>query len=200
MEQLLEDYALVEEANKEITMMLPKASISLVKRGTSVLTLLLEWIVNTAKHLEDIDKAFKEREKQLAEKLIRAAEEKDRSLAECQSIEQELEKAKRERDDARFELQCLLKELEDIKEMEEEAGRLQQAVDEDTTTTIPSAVYIAQLYHKVTKIRWDFDSDPSVIKGIHYGPDVAQPINIDSTQHSKSFICDHLWSLVSTEW
>nr|KAF6350232.1 SPC24 component of NDC80 kinetochore complex [Myotis myotis] len=39
-----------------------------------------------------------------------------------------------------------------------------------------------------------------MIKGIHRGPSVAQPIHLDSTQLSKKFISDYLWSLVDTEW
>lgn len=35
---------------------------------------------------------------------------------------------------------------------------------------------------------------------VHHGPSVAQPIHLDSTQLSKKFISDYLWSLVDTEW
>ncbi|EMP39520.1 Kinetochore protein Spc24 [Chelonia mydas] len=37
-------------------------------------------------------------------------------------------------------------------------------------------------------------------RAIHHGPAIAQPINIDSSQHSKCFVSDYLWSLVDTAW
>uniref|UniRef100_G3U1Q4 Kinetochore protein Spc24 n=2 Tax=Loxodonta africana TaxID=9785 RepID=G3U1Q4_LOXAF len=60
--------------------------------------------------------------------------------------------------------------------------------------------YVAQLYHRISKIEWDYECEPGMIKGIHHGPSVAQPIHLDSTQLSKKFISDHLWSLVDTKW
>lgn len=35
---------------------------------------------------------------------------------------------------------------------------------------------------------------------VHHGPRVAQPIHLDSSQLSKKFISDYLWSLVDVEW
>lgn len=35
---------------------------------------------------------------------------------------------------------------------------------------------------------------------VHYGPDIAQPIDIDGSRHSRCFISDYLWSLVPTAW
>ncbi|KAF7472792.1 Hypothetical predicted protein [Marmota monax] len=39
-----------------------------------------------------------------------------------------------------------------------------------------------------------------MIKGIHHGPSVAQPVQLDRTQLSKKFISDYLWRVVDTEW
>lgn len=38
------------------------------------------------------------------------------------------------------------------------------------------------------------------VPSVHHGPSVAQPIHLDSTQLSKKFISDYLWSLVDTDW
>ncbi|EHH59212.1 hypothetical protein EGM_09271 [Macaca fascicularis] len=94
----------------------------------------------------------------------------------------------------------LTRELEELKEIEADLERQEKEVDEDTTVTIPSAVYVAQLYHQISKIEWDYECEPGMIKGIHHGPSVAQPIHLDSTQLSRKFISDYLWSLVDTEW
>ncbi|KAF5914365.1 hypothetical protein HPG69_000476 [Diceros bicornis minor] len=60
--------------------------------------------------------------------------------------------------------------------------------------------YVAQLYHRISKIEWDYECEPGMIKGIHHGPSVAQPLHLDGTQLSKKFVSDYLWSLVDTEW
>ncbi|KAG9328643.1 hypothetical protein JZ751_011633 [Albula glossodonta] len=60
--------------------------------------------------------------------------------------------------------------------------------------------YLAQLYYKVTKIKWEMDTEPGTLKGVHYGEDLASPITVDTTSQSKCAISDYLWSFVSTEW
>ncbi|CAJ0955189.1 unnamed protein product [Ranitomeya imitator] len=94
----------------------------------------------------------------------------------------------------------LQKELEEVKLLEDEIAEVERETQEDTTVIIPSALYLAKLFHSVTKIDWDYNCDSTLIKGIHYGGEIAQPIIIDSSQHLKIFICDYLWSLMATEW
>ncbi|KAM6233195.1 kinetochore protein Spc24 [Porphyrio hochstetteri] len=65
---------------------------------------------------------------------------------------------------------------------------------------VPSAAYVTQLYYKISRIDWDYEAEPAQIRGIHYGPDVAQPIDIDSSRHSRCFVSDYLWNLVPTAW
>nr|XP_023419894.1 kinetochore protein Spc24 [Cavia porcellus] len=67
-------------------------------------------------------------------------------------------------------------------------------------TVLTPCRYVAQLYRRISKIEWDYQSEPGTICGIHHGPSVAQPIHLDSAQLSKQFISDYLWSLVDTEW
>lgn len=38
------------------------------------------------------------------------------------------------------------------------------------------------------------------IAKVHYGPDIAVPLDMDEAQHSRTFISDYLWGLVPTEW
>lgn len=35
---------------------------------------------------------------------------------------------------------------------------------------------------------------------VHYGADLATPINIDTTSRSRIDVSDQLWGFVSTEW
>ncbi|KAM9687642.1 kinetochore protein Spc24 [Trichechus inunguis] len=139
-------------------------------------------------------------EKEVAQNLVDTKEKAHHGVAELQQLEAELQKASEEDTHLKANLFQLTSELEGLKEMEVDLQRQEREVDEDTTVTIPSAVYVAQLYHRISKIEWDYECEPGMIKGIHHGPSVAQPIHLDSTQLSKKFISDHLWSLVDTEW
>ncbi|NP_001181751.2 kinetochore protein Spc24 [Macaca mulatta] len=122
------------------------------------------------------------RHEQVVERLLETQDGAEQQLREILTMEKEV-------------AQNLLnaKEQADLERQEKE-------VDEDTTVTIPSAVYVAQLYHQISKIEWDYECEPGMIKGIHHGPSVAQPIHLDSTQLSRKFISDYLWSMVDTEW
>ncbi|XP_049602091.1 kinetochore protein Spc24 [Syngnathus scovelli] len=98
------------------------------------------------------------------------------------------------------ELQFLQSELERLRSPDNELTMLQNEVEEDTTEIIPSAIYVAKLNYLITRIDWEYDTKPHILKGVHYGPDVATPINIDTTVTSQSEIADQLWSFVSDEW
>ncbi|EHH29641.1 hypothetical protein EGK_10118 [Macaca mulatta] len=144
-------------------------------------------------------------EKEVAQNLLNAKEQVHQGGVELQQLETGLQEAGEE--DAHLKasllypfLLGLTRELEELKEIEADLERQEKEVDEDTTVTIPSAVYVAQLYHQISKIEWDYECEPGMIKGIHHGPSVAQPIHLDSTQLSRKFISDYLWSLVDTEW
>ncbi|XP_050626999.1 kinetochore protein Spc24 isoform X1 [Macaca thibetana thibetana] len=144
-------------------------------------------------------------EKEVAQNLLNAKEQVHQGGVELQQLETGLQEAGEE--DAHLKasllypfLLGLTRELEELKEIEADLERQEKEVDEDTTVTIPSAVYVAQLYHQISKIEWDYECEPEMIKGIHHGPSVAQPIHLDSTQLSRKFISDYLWSLVDTEW
>lgn len=86
---------------------------------------------------------------------------------------------------------------------------------------------MAQVYYLITKIKWEYDTQPNTLKGgtaicfgggwvaahgvsniialslsvaVHYGADLATPINIDTSLRPRSEISDQLWDFVSTEW
>ncbi|XP_011850164.1 PREDICTED: kinetochore protein Spc24 isoform X1 [Mandrillus leucophaeus] len=139
-------------------------------------------------------------EKEVAQNLLNAKEQVHQGGVELQQLETGLQEAGEEDAHLKASLLQLTRELEELKEIEADLERQEKEVDEDTTVTIPSAVYVAQLYHQISKIEWDYECEPGMIKGIHHGPSVAQPIHLDSTQLSRKFISDYLWSLVDTEW
>ncbi|XP_032167441.1 kinetochore protein Spc24 isoform X2 [Mustela lutreola] len=139
-------------------------------------------------------------EEEVAQSLLDAKERAHQGGVELQQLQEELQKAGEEDACVKASLHQLTRELEELKEIEAGLERQEREVDEDTTVTIPSAVYVAQLYHRISKIEWDYESEAGMVKGIHHGPSVAQPLHLDSTQLSKKFISDYLWSLVDTDW
>ncbi|CAK6445499.1 unnamed protein product [Pipistrellus nathusii] len=161
---------------------------------------LLETQDGAEQQLREILKA----EKDVAQSLLDAKELASQGGAELQQIEAKLQKASEQDTHLQGSLtSCstqLTRELEDLKEVEADLEKQEKEVDDDTTVTIPAAMYVAQLYHRISKIEWDYECEPGMVKGIHRGPSVAQPVHLDSTQLSAKFISDYLWRLVDTEW
>ncbi|VTJ54041.1 Hypothetical predicted protein [Marmota monax] len=168
----------------------------LLGRHEQILERLLETQDGAEQRLQETLAA----EEEVAQSLLHSKERNCQGNAELQQLQAELQRAAE--DDARLQasLLQLTGEQQELRELEADLERQERDVDEDTTVIIPSAVYVAQLYHRISKIEWDYESEPGVIKGIHHGPSVAQPIHLDSTQLSQKFISDYLWSLVDTEW
>ncbi|XP_066202085.1 kinetochore protein Spc24 [Saccopteryx leptura] len=187
----------------------------LLRRYGQMTERLLETQDGAERQLQEILDA----EKDVAQSLLDAKEQACQGVAELQQIEAKLQKASEEDTHLKASLLYplllvqnswaftlawepepeLTRELEDLKEIEADLEKQEKEVDEDTTVTIPAATYVAQLYHRISKIEWDYECEPGMIKGIHGGPSVAQPIHLDSTQLSKKFVSDYLWSLVDME-
>ncbi|KAM5229771.1 kinetochore protein Spc24 [Hipposideros larvatus] len=161
---------------------------------------LMERLLETQDGAEQQLREILEMEKTVAQNLLDAKEQAHQGSTKLQQIEAELQKASEEDAQLKSSLFQLTRELEDLKEIEANVEKQEKEVDEDATVTIPAATYVAQLYHRISKIEWDYECELGMIKGIHHGPRVAQPIHLDSTQLSKKFISDYLWSLVDTEW
>lgn len=168
----------------------------LLGRHEQMVERLLETQDGAEKWLREILTA----EKEVAQNLLDAKEQAHQGGVELRQLEAELQRASEEDARLKASLLQLTRELKELKEIEADLERQEKEVDEDTTVTIPSAVYVAQLYRRISKIEWDYECEPGMIKGIHHGPSVAQPIHLDSTQLSKKFISDYLWNLVDTEW
>ncbi|KAM9610887.1 LOW QUALITY PROTEIN: kinetochore protein Spc24 [Morphnus guianensis] len=96
-------------------------------------------------------------------------------------------------------LHCPTALRQELEELREESRRLEEDTEREEDT-VPSTTYVTQLYYKISRIDWDYEAEPAQIKGIHYGPDIAQPIDIDGSRHSRCFVSDYLWSLVPTAW
>ncbi|KAM3863817.1 kinetochore protein Spc24 [Diretmus argenteus] len=156
--------------------------------------------VETKKIVTHILKDIAQTEEGVGQMLMDMEEQRNQGEMEIRSLEEQLRQYTAKSQITDSELQFLQRELESLRNTEQELQNLQQEVDEDTTEVIPSAIYIAQLYHKITKIKWEHDTEPHILKGVHYGADLATPINIDTSVRSQSEVSDQLWGFVSTEW
>lgn len=157
---------------------------------------LVDTEMQTLDHIRDLLSV----EEKVAHTILETEESKKKVSSKLHKIEQEIQDACEKNGSVETDLKFLQKEIEDLKLLEDDIEEVEREAQEDTTVVIPSALYVAKLFHSVTKIDWDYSCDSTLIKGIHYGGEIAQPICIDSTQHSKIFTCDYLWSLLSTDW
>ncbi|XP_074785954.1 kinetochore protein Spc24 [Athene noctua] len=135
-------------------------------------------------------------EETVAQTLLDQESELQRSLRRLQDMEEELLQAREAGASLQASNNALRQELEELRE---ESRRLEEDMEREDEA-VPSAAYVTQLYYKISRIDWDYEAEPAQIKGIHYGPDIAQPIAIDGSQHSRCFVSDYLWSLVPTTW
>nr|Q503N2.2 RecName: Full=Kinetochore protein Spc24 [Danio rerio]AAI52265.1 Zgc:110417 protein [Danio rerio] len=156
--------------------------------------------IKTKKTLTELLNDLVHTEEVVGQKLLDLDQQKSQMMQEIMKMEQEVQRSQSKSQNLDSELEFLQKELERLRDAEQEIQTLQQEVDEDTTEVIPSAIYVAQLYSKVTKIKLEFDTEPHILKGVHYGADVVTPINIDTSTRTPCEVSDELWSLVKTEW
>ncbi|XP_017272156.1 kinetochore protein Spc24 isoform X2 [Kryptolebias marmoratus] len=156
--------------------------------------------METVKLVTQILKDTAQIEETAGQRLLDMEKEKKHREEELENLEVQLRQYTAKSQITDSEIEFLQKQLESLRSTEQELETLQTEVDEDTTEIIPSAVYVAQLYYLITKIKWEYDTQPNILKGVHYGADLATPINIDTSARSQSEVSDQLWDFVSTEW
>nr|XP_028567694.1 kinetochore protein Spc24 [Podarcis muralis]XP_028567695.1 kinetochore protein Spc24 [Podarcis muralis] len=197
MAALSEELQHLDRRTKQLLEMMTRANGAEILKETLVkeeqmLNKLWDTQKSTAQLLKDLMTA----EEKVAQKLCDREQQLNANLQKLQKIEDELLQANEKAAELRTNTNDLRKELEALKE---EIRQKEKNADNDAIVS-KSAMYIVHLYYQICRIDWDYSCEPTVVKGIHYGPDIAQPINLDSSQHSRSFICDYLWNLVSTAW
>lgn len=161
---------------------------------------LLDKHKDTKKFLTEILEDMAQAEESASQRLLDMEEQKKQRQRELEDVEELLRQntAKSQMTDS--ELQFLQRELETLRNAEQDLQNLQDEVDEETTEIIPSAVYVSQIYYIITKIKWEYDTPPNILKGVHYGAELATPINIDTSLQSPNNVSKQLWDFVSTDW
>ncbi|XP_075773919.1 kinetochore protein Spc24 [Pelodiscus sinensis] len=186
----------MEEVSKELLKVLAAGGAgNLLKRSLDKQEKMFDKLLETQQSAAQLVKDLLTEEEKVAQELLAGEEVLQTSLQKVRAMEEALQRAGKEDTGLRADSSALRRELEELRA---ELGRLEAV--EDDAGAVSSAVYVAQLYYKISRIDWDYECERPQIKGIHHGPAIAQPINIDSSQHSKSFVSDYLWSLVDTTW
>ncbi|XP_066196517.1 kinetochore protein Spc24, partial [Sylvia atricapilla] len=85
-------------------------------------------------------------------------------------------------------------------ELQQQLKQLEEEEEEEEKQDLHPDVYVAQLYYEISRIDLDYSAEPGRIRGIHYGPDIAVPLDVDTGAHSRTFISDLLWGMVPTQW
>ncbi|XP_051995921.1 kinetochore protein Spc24-like [Xyrauchen texanus] len=156
--------------------------------------------IKTKKTTTEILNSLVHTEEEVSKKLLYLEGQETQMMQEIERMEQEVQRSLSKSHTLNSEQEFLQQEMERLRDAEQEIQTLQQEVDEDTTEVIPSVIYVAQLFSKVTKIKLEVDTEPLILRGVSYGADVVTPINIDTSVRSSCDVSDELWSLVNTEW
>ncbi|XP_042305624.1 kinetochore protein Spc24 isoform X2 [Sceloporus undulatus] len=187
----------MEKVSKELLKLMAEGkAVEKLKDNLSKQEQMIDKLLDTRKTTKQLIKELMATEEKAAQKLYDREQELKETLQKLQKIEDELLQANEKDATLRNSTNELKKQLEALRE---EIRQQERNAAENVDASM-SATYLVHLYYQICHIDWDYSCDPSVIKGTHYGPDIAQSINLDSTQHSRCFISDHLWNLVNTSW
>ncbi|NXB05894.1 SPC24 protein, partial [Cnemophilus loriae] len=170
----------------------------LLRRGLERRERLDTQLLDTQRKARGVAEGLAEAEAQVLQRFQEAQADVQRLQGRRQELDTELERVQGSLSSARDKTQYPgaargrrgsgIPQLERHKEEEEEEHGL------------PPDVYVAQLYYEISRIDWDCSAEPGRIRGIHYGPDIAVPLDMHEAQHSGTFVSDYLWGLVPTEW
>uniref|UniRef100_A0A3P8TAG3 Kinetochore protein Spc24 n=1 Tax=Amphiprion percula TaxID=161767 RepID=A0A3P8TAG3_AMPPE len=190
----------LEEMGQTLVTYINSSQLDQLRRVKDDRQALRDQQIETTKVVTQILKDVAQIEESVGQRLLDMEEEKKHKDKELENLEEQLRQCSAKSQITDSELQFLQRELESLRHAEHELTTFQSEVDEVTTEVIPSAVYVAQLYYLITKIKWEYDTSPNVLKGVHYGADLATPINIDTSTRSRCDVSDQLWDFVSTDW
>ncbi|XP_075594177.1 kinetochore protein Spc24 [Balearica regulorum gibbericeps] len=187
----------LEEVSKELLkVLLSDWADNLLRRSLDKRTRMDKKLLLSQATATQLVKELSTAEETVAQNLLERESQLQRSLRRLRDLEEELVQAWEADASLQTRISALRQELEELRE---ESRRLEEDTEREDDA-VPSAAYVTQLYYKISRIDWDYEAEPAQIKGIHYGPDIAQPIDIDSSRHSRCFVSDYLWSLVPTAW
>ncbi|NXW53780.1 SPC24 protein, partial [Eurystomus gularis] len=202
----------LEEVSKELLKVLQSDwTDNLLRRSLDKQSRMDDRLLATQATATQLVRELAAAEEKVAQTLLDQEGKRQRCLQKLQNLEEELIRAQEAGADLQtttkypflshpvISLHCPTALRLELEELREESRRLDEDMEREGDA-VPATAYVTQLYYKISRIDWDYEAEPAHIKGIHYGPDIAQPIDIDGSRHSRCFVSDYLWSLVPTEW
>ncbi|XP_072776210.1 kinetochore protein Spc24 [Taeniopygia guttata] len=186
----------VEELSQELLRELSSGCTEeLLQRGLHRRLRLQRRLREAKDRARGLAQGLAEAEARLLARLAAAQADVRRLRGRGQELDTELERARGALSAARDRSRALRRALEELRERHQE-----EEEEEEDEQSLPPDVYVAQLYYEISRIDWDCSAEPGRIRGVHYGPDIAVPLDLDTAQHSGTFVSDFLWGLVPTEW
>ncbi|XP_058684559.1 kinetochore protein Spc24 [Poecile atricapillus] len=170
----------------------------LLQRGLECRERLDRRLLDTQTRAWGLAQALAEAEAALRRRLQEAQADVRRLRGRRQQLDTELQRAQGALSGARDATRALRRDKEELQEKLRQLERDKE--EEEEEHGLPPDVYVAQLYYEISRIDWDYSAEPGRIRGIHYGPEIAVPLDMDEAQHSGTFVSDYLWGLVPTEW
>ncbi|XP_060108656.1 kinetochore protein Spc24 [Heteronotia binoei] len=187
----------LEEMTQELLKMMASAQAGkILRRNLEKQEQMIDKLLQTKKTTMQLIQELMSAEEQVAQKLSDRDAELKASLQKLQEIEDRLLQEREKDGKLKTSTKELRKELEALREEIEK----QEKKSAEGSSASKSAMHLSQLYYRICPIDWDYSCEPTLIKGTHHGPDVAQPFSFESGQHSRCFVSDYLWSLVPTSW
>ncbi|XP_061892409.1 kinetochore protein Spc24 [Entelurus aequoreus] len=188
-EETLEALVAISSSQPEKLIGVKNELKALVDQHAETKKIMMQMLQEVAQHEENV-----------GQRLLDVEEEKKRREKELDSLEEQLRQCTAKSQTMDSELQFLQNELDMLRSSEDDLNALARVVDEDTTEIIPSAIHVVNLFHVITKIKWEYDTESHILKGVHYGKDLATPIQIDTSVQSPCDVSDKLWRFVNPEW
>uniref|UniRef100_A0A3B4UZW6 Kinetochore protein Spc24 n=1 Tax=Seriola dumerili TaxID=41447 RepID=A0A3B4UZW6_SERDU len=180
----------LEETGEALVALINSSQTEKLRRMKDEHRVLFDQHIETKRILTQILREEAQIEESVGQRLLNMEEEKKQREKELKSLEEQLRQCIAKSQITDSELHFLKGELESLRNTEHELETLQSEVDEDTTEVIPSAVFQFE----------DVLITHEHIIRMHYGADLATPINIDTSMRSRSDVSDQLWGFVNTDW
>ncbi|XP_030331118.1 kinetochore protein Spc24 [Strigops habroptila] len=193
----LQELEELEELSEELgKLLLSGRAAALLRQGLELQARGDNGLLAAQAEATRLDTELRAAEETVARALVAREAAVQRGRQRLRELRDELRRAREALGSLRDSNGALRRELEELKVQ-------QQQLEEDNKKDedgVISLEYIIHLYHKLSHISWDHEAEPWHIKGVHFGPPIAQPIDIDGRRHSRCFISDYLWSLIPSEW
>ncbi|XP_033927990.1 kinetochore protein Spc24 [Melopsittacus undulatus] len=187
----------LQELSTELgRVMLSERSTALLRQGLELQARGSTGVLAAQEGAARMDTELRATEQAVAQVLLSREAALQRGRRRLQDLRQELRSRREESGSLRESNGALARELAELREQQ----RQQEEEREREEEGLVSMQYLLHLFHKLSLISWDSEAKPWHVKGIHFGPSIAQPLDIDGRHHSQCFISDYLWSLIPHQW